>query len=472
MQDSVPVRSCQGRVVQVGTRVATACLLVLGSLGCSGSGSDVVEVGGEGSSCSMEQPCSAGLECVNGKCVLAKTPGEDVASGKDSVSTDQSCLPACDTRECGGDGCGGSCGECGDSAFCLQGACLCEYETCGDVCCAVRAVCVEGECCKPSCENLLCGDDGCGGSCGECAEGEECQEGDCVPAGCVPDCEGKQCGDDGCEGQCGTCGCGEACEDGLCVYHGCDGLECGPDGCGGDCGDCSGSQVCSEGVCVPVTPGLTCGDIFKCGIAKGCALTNALCWSTCFGKAGEDELQAFEELTDCVGEFCEQLPPEEQGDCLMSQCIGEVSSCLDGKGDVGCLDSLLCIQGCGQDDDLCFFECIEESSEESLILLLDMSNATEIESFALVVECVGGEGDKNCGETVMCFTSCEDNPPPDDPGEDPAMDCETSCIAESSPEGAEDLIAFMYCAEEACPNGMDECPGMFACMSECPGIIF
>lgn len=222
-----------------------------------------------------------------------------------------------------------------------------------------------------------------------------------------------------------------------------------------------------------VPPGPTCGDVFKCGIAKGCGFTGDICWATCFGSADEGELQAFKDLSDCVGLKCEQLPPEQQGECLMSECLGEVFECLGGNGDADCLDSFLCIQGCGTDDGLCFFECIEESNEESLALLLDMSNATETESFALLIECAGGKGELSCGETVACFTSCEDNPPPpDDPGEDPAMDCMMGCIAQSSPEGADDLLAFLTCADEACPNGMDECPGIFACLGECPGLMF
>jgi hypothetical protein len=235
------------------------------------------------------------------------------------------------------------------------------------------------------------------------------------------------------------------------------------------------ADVVPEVIPVDIVPqGPTCGDIFKCGIGKGCGLTSDICWTTCYGEANESELQAFEEVKDCVAIFCEDLPPEEQGDCLMSACINEVLTCLGGDGEAGCLDTFFCIQGCAQDDDgLCYFECIEDSSQESLELLLDMSNATENESMALLIECAGGQGDLNCGETVMCFTSCEDNPPPpDDPSEDPAMDCMMTCISESSPEGAEDLLAFLDCAEEACPDGMDECPGMFACLGECPGLMF
>ncbi len=75
---------------------------------------------------------------------------------------------------------------------------------CGESCCLPGEVCVEGSCCKPACAGKVCGDDGCGGSCGEC-EGfqEACVDGQCV---CQPDCAGKACGDDGCGGSCGSCG--------------------------------------------------------------------------------------------------------------------------------------------------------------------------------------------------------------------------------------------------------------------------
>ena len=82
--------------------------------------------------------------------------------------------------------------------------------------------------CLPACEDedgaFECGDDGCGGSCGECDPWSWCDGEKCA---CVPDCEGKECGDDGCEGSCGTCGGSETCEAGDCL----------PTGCWPDCGD-------------------------------------------------------------------------------------------------------------------------------------------------------------------------------------------------------------------------------------------
>ena len=39
--------------------------------------------------------------------------------------------------------------------------------------------------CVPSCEGMECGGDGCGGSCGTCGAGETCHKGSCMPAGMV-----------------------------------------------------------------------------------------------------------------------------------------------------------------------------------------------------------------------------------------------------------------------------------------------
>ncbi len=114
----------------------------------------------------------------------------------------------------------------------------------------------EGCDCAPQCGDKECGDDGCGGSCGECVAPESCEGSVCV---CVPACEGKECGDDSCGGSCGPCGVDQTCEAGLCVGEGdtggmcapqCDGKECGDDSCGGSCGECGGDRSCQGGSCV------------------------------------------------------------------------------------------------------------------------------------------------------------------------------------------------------------------------------
>ena len=61
------------------------------------------------------------------------------------------CTPSCGLKECGGDGCGGSCGDCPTTApFCDEVTFQCTAQ------------------CQPNCNLKQCGDDGCGGSCGDC----------------------------------------------------------------------------------------------------------------------------------------------------------------------------------------------------------------------------------------------------------------------------------------------------------------
>jgi len=104
---------------------------------------------------------------------------------------------------------------CSAGALCDGGACVCDDEADG-VC--PDEVCVDDpDCggCTPDCGERQCGDNGCGGSCGSCGLGEVCSDGRCE-AGCVPSCDGLACGDDGCGGSCGSCGPGETCDDGAC----------------------------------------------------------------------------------------------------------------------------------------------------------------------------------------------------------------------------------------------------------------
>ena len=77
---------------------------------------------------------------------------------------------------------------------------------------------------------------------------------------CVPACDGRVCGDDGCGGSCGTCTGHDTCDgDGQCTcIPACSGKTCGDDGCGSTCGVCSGETTCNVGVC---TPGLLSGFV-------------------------------------------------------------------------------------------------------------------------------------------------------------------------------------------------------------------
>jgi len=90
--------------------------------------------------------------------------------------------------------------------------------------------------CTPDCTSKHCGDDnGCGGHCLSCANGNErCNTGNwSCSAVCIPDCTSKFCGDsDGCSGTCTACStAGQGCDPGTGTCSAC-GLDCGP---GGSC---------------------------------------------------------------------------------------------------------------------------------------------------------------------------------------------------------------------------------------------
>jgi hypothetical protein len=73
--------------------------------------------------------------------------------------------------------------------------------------------------CVPQCDGRFCGDDGCGGACGDCGDGEACTPGGrCQADPCIPACDGRACGADGCGGTCGACSGDELCveEEGQC----------------------------------------------------------------------------------------------------------------------------------------------------------------------------------------------------------------------------------------------------------------
>ena len=158
---------------------------------------------------------------------------------------DGQCVPlGCGDRECGDNGHGGLCGHCETPALCVNGACI-AYNECGN--CDDGEVCGPGPngCCVPECNGKACGDDGCGGVCGNCGCGESCQEGQCL----LTVCDGKGCGEDACGSLCGECPVEQVCDEGLCCTPQCDGKQCGPDSCGGWCGICNDDDVCTMGVC-------------------------------------------------------------------------------------------------------------------------------------------------------------------------------------------------------------------------------
>lgn len=62
--------------------------------------------------------------------------------------------------------------------------------------------------CVPKCDGKECGSNGCGGTCGSCPNGLTCSNFQCI---CVPQCSNKECGDNGCGGSCEVVKCAEGC---------------------------------------------------------------------------------------------------------------------------------------------------------------------------------------------------------------------------------------------------------------------
>ncbi|MEZ4265452.1 MAG: lamin tail domain-containing protein, partial [Myxococcota bacterium] len=343
--------------------------------------------------------CECVADCTDKQCGDNGCFGScgECGAGDTCVADGTCCTPQCDGKSCGDDGCGGDCGDCelGESctptglcepAACCSGndccedngtpgcsaplieACVCGIDSfCCDtswdgVCAGIASDdCVDSCNCAADCNGKLCGDDGCGGSCGVCADGLGCDAtGQCVS--CVPDCGGKDCGDDGCGGVCGVCtdgnecngldlcvpagscdgacggeapeGCfcddtcfgfGDCCanicefcpdqapgnECGVCVID-CAGKECGDDGCGGVCGSCDAGDVCTDAqVCE--TPDDSCeGD---CGTFFGSSACN--CDESCFtfGDCCADI------CTFCAAEFPD-VEPDGCGVCV-ADCAGK-----------------------------------------------------------------------------------------------------------------------------------------------------
>ena len=227
--------------------------------------------------------------------------------------------------------------------------------------CAGEQACFEGVCCTGSCEGVSCGDDGCGGSCGACDEGEMCDAGSCV---CAPACEGKDCGDDGCGGVCGACAEGDACLDGLCICTpDCSTAMCGDDGCGGSCGSCSEDNTCAEGVCVgPCSPGET-----RCNVqAIEVCGPDGETW-TAIATCGED--------TPCFGGLC-CTPACDGMSCGDNGCGGTCGSC---EGLDICVEGQ-CLKGCAaQGEAGCDGDMVTLCSEEGIVeFLLDCASLGQV----------------------------------------------------------------------------------------------
>ena len=277
----------------------------------------------------------------------------------------------------------------------------------------------DSDACKPSCDGLLCGDDGCGGSCGACentctGEADDpqlCVAGQCEES-CCPDCNGKSCGGDGCGGTCGAnggaCAAGSHCDSaGICQPLGCADADCALKG-----------AVCDPGtgLCVECLSDSHCPSAYSC-VQRICVAQ--IC------PPGERRCREDGRLETCAGD----------GLTWIAASCGPGETCANGA----CLP-LICEPG-------------SASCEGSLRRLCDETGTAWI--------------DEDCAPVAVCklgacrFIVCE----PDE------VICAGQNLAECSADGTkwqyENCQAGTYCDEGAChlqvcTPGERSCTGVFS----------
>ena len=297
--------------------------------------------------------CAAFTETSDGTCQEEGVKGDGewcvLPDGQEAAchrGTCSSCVPDCEGRSCGSDGCGATCGVCDP----------------GETCAA------DGQCrgCEPDCGFRTCGDDGCGGSCGDCGDGETCGgDGRCGPAPCADDtdCDG------GCLDLTPCLRC--VCLDARCVTT-------YTDGCCEDDTDCDDGQACdpatnacyrvcsSDADCAGECGTLTACDRCRCGGDTGDrCVTSTTPLPLCCTAAGDCDDGLTCTLDACVENTCVSTP-NEHGECLhngscLSGCFDNFAGCpCDGQPFGGCtsadqacaelnalLDSKYCVHHCG-----------------------------------------------------------------------------------------------------------------------------
>ncbi|MBM4354036.1 MAG: hypothetical protein FJ109_09625 [Deltaproteobacteria bacterium] len=271
--------------------------------------------------------------------------------------------------------------------------------------------------CTPACEGKQCGPDGCGGTCGVCDPGIPCQDGVCK-CDAVKNCEGKECGPDGCGGECGKCGDGFECNLGtsMCVeivVPDCEGKECGSDGAGGSCGTCP-CDNCepNEVVCDTVTfqctvePDKDCKWIFDC--FDTCPEGDQACLQNCVNEASLPAQMAYNNLMQCLSDSgyfdcLDQFPEgsEELEACLekaFEPCLDYYYECF--HGDLDCQEMNQCFNACpevpeGQPNP-CISDCWSSGTVEAQ------------KAYTAIIECLEAQGYWDCAQgDNKCLSDAE-----------------------------------------------------------------
>ena len=285
--------------------------------------------------CDDENACTSLDICDGGQCVGAVAPDCDDGN----VCTDDSCAPATGCTNVN------NLAACDDNDACTLGD-SCSLGACIS---GVALPCDDGNICTVDTCNW---GSGCiftleadGTACGDGLQWQ-CQTGSCA---CVPQCDGLECGDDSCGGNCGECANGESCHGGQCVVKCDDGL-CGPGetqcNCPIDCGGCAG--CCKDAECVAGVNSKQCGQ--NGTVCKDCTIDGETCVDKgCQCECGDGMCCAFEDCAGCpkdCGLCCGNGECDNGETCCT--CSEDCGSCC-GDGDCDCGEtSQTCPHDCGE----------------------------------------------------------------------------------------------------------------------------
>jgi GH25 family lysozyme M1 (1,4-beta-N-acetylmuramidase) len=100
-----------------------------------------------------------GCSCADGECSGAFCDGSGCSQVEEAACQEQGCL--CVDHQCSGGACEGAACTAKEQLQCDEQGCSCQDHECSGGACNP---------CQPDCENKSCGPDGCGGSCGTCAD--------------------------------------------------------------------------------------------------------------------------------------------------------------------------------------------------------------------------------------------------------------------------------------------------------------